>query len=82
MREENGQVEIALPRPKRSNWTVSHVIAETLVEWGVDAVFGMLGHSNLGMAERCASRKAAASCVSSAFATRGRPPSPARATPR
>ena len=51
VREENGQVEIALPRPKRSNWTVSHVIAETLVEWGVDAVFGMLGHSNLGMAE-------------------------------
>ena len=51
VREENGQVEIALPRPKRSNWTVSHVIAETLVEWGVDAVFGMVGHSNLGMAE-------------------------------
>ena len=51
VREENGRVEIALPRPKRSNWTVSHVIAETLVEWGVDAVFGMLGHSNLGMAE-------------------------------
>ena len=51
VREANGQVEIALPRPKRSNWTVSHVIAETLVEWGVDAVFGMLGHSNLGMAE-------------------------------
>ena len=51
VREENGRVEIALPRPKRSNWTVSHVIAETLVEWGVDTVFGMLGHSNLGMAE-------------------------------
>ena len=51
VREENGQVKIALPRPKRSNWTVSHVIAETLVEWGVDAVFGMVGHSNLGMAE-------------------------------
>ena len=51
VREENGQVEIALPRPKRSNWTVSHVIAETLVEWGVDTVFGMVGHSNLGMAE-------------------------------
>ena len=51
VREENGHVEIALPRPKRSNWTVSHVIAETLVEWGVDAVFGMVGHSNLGMAE-------------------------------
>ncbi len=51
VREENGRVEIALPKPKRSSWTVSHVIAETLVEWGIDTVFGMVGHSNLGMAE-------------------------------
>ena len=51
VREEEGRVEIALPKPKRSDWTVSHVIAETLVEWGVDTVFGMVGHSNLGMAE-------------------------------
>ena len=51
VREENGRVEIALPRPKRSNWTFGHVIAETLVEWGVDTVFGMVGQSNLGMAE-------------------------------
>ena len=27
------------------------MIAETLVEWGVDTVFGMVGHSNLGLAE-------------------------------
>ena len=51
VREEDGKVEIALPKPKRSDWTVSHVIAETLAEWGVDTVFGMVGHSNLGMAE-------------------------------
>ena len=51
VREQDGAVEIALPQPKRSDWTVSHVIAETLVEWGVDTVFGMVGHSNLGMAE-------------------------------
>ncbi len=51
VREQDGQVEIALPKPKRSEWTISHVIAETLVEWGVDSVFGMVGHSNLGMAE-------------------------------
>ncbi len=51
VREQSGQVEIALPKPKRSNWTVSHVIAETLVEWGIDTVFGIVGHSNLGMAE-------------------------------
>lgn len=51
MRERDGTVEIALPQPKRSDWTVSHVIAETPVAWGVDTVFGMVGHSNLGMAE-------------------------------
>jgi CDGSH-type Zn-finger protein/nitrite reductase/ring-hydroxylating ferredoxin subunit len=51
VREQDGRIEIAIPKPKRSEWTVSHVIAETMVEWGVDTVFGMVGHSNLGMAE-------------------------------
>jgi len=51
VRVEDGQVEIAVPQAKRSAWTVGHVLAETMVEWGVDAVFGMVGHSNLGMAE-------------------------------
>ena len=51
VREEEGRVEVSVPQPKRSNWTISHVIAETMVEWGVDTVFGMVGHSNLGMAE-------------------------------
>ena len=51
VREESGAVEIAVPKSKHSNWTVSHVIAETLVAWGVDTCFGMVGHSNLGMAE-------------------------------
>lgn len=31
--------------------TVTDVIAETLVNWGVKHVFGMVGHSNLGMAD-------------------------------
>jgi len=30
---------------------VSDVLVETLVAWGVDTVFGMVGHSNLGFAE-------------------------------
>lgn len=51
VRETDGAVEIAAPKPRRSGWTVSHVIAETLVDWGIDTVFGMVGHSNLGMAE-------------------------------
>jgi len=31
--------------------TVSDVIADTLVNWGVRHVFGMVGHSNLGLAD-------------------------------
>ncbi|MFQ5639644.1 MAG: CDGSH iron-sulfur domain-containing protein [bacterium] len=51
VRESNGQIEVLARKPKRSNWTVSHVMMETLVGWGVDTVFGMVGHSNLGVAE-------------------------------
>jgi thiamine pyrophosphate-dependent acetolactate synthase large subunit-like protein/CDGSH-type Zn-finger protein/nitrite reductase/ring-hydroxylating ferredoxin subunit len=51
VRESAAGVEIAVPKPKRSTWTVSHVIVETLVNWGIDTVFGMVGHSNLGLAE-------------------------------
>lgn len=31
--------------------TATDAVAETLVAWGVDTVFGMVGHSNLGMAD-------------------------------
>lgn len=31
--------------------TVSDIMAETMVNWGVRSVFGMVGHSNLGLAE-------------------------------
>lgn len=31
--------------------TVTDVIAETMVNWGVKRVFGMVGHSNLGLAD-------------------------------
>lgn len=51
VREVGGKIEALGPKAKRSNWTVSHVMIETLVEWGVDTVFGMVGHSNLGVAE-------------------------------
>jgi thiamine pyrophosphate-dependent acetolactate synthase large subunit-like protein/nitrite reductase/ring-hydroxylating ferredoxin subunit len=36
------------PDPAR---TVSDVMVETIVEWGVTHVFGMVGHSNLGFAD-------------------------------
>ncbi|MDG0976529.1 MAG: hypothetical protein P8P69_02800 [Ilumatobacter sp.] len=31
--------------------TVSDVVVETMVNWGVTAVFGMVGHSNFGFAD-------------------------------
>ena len=31
--------------------TVTDVMAETMVDWGVKSVFGMVGHSNLGLAD-------------------------------
>ncbi|MDA8006860.1 MAG: thiamine pyrophosphate-dependent enzyme [Gammaproteobacteria bacterium] len=36
--------------PQRAR-TVSDVMAETMVNWGIRSVFGMVGHSNLGLAE-------------------------------
>ena len=47
----NGEVFIGLePEPPHTR-TVTDVMAETLVNWGVKRVFGMVGHSNLGLAD-------------------------------
>ncbi len=40
-------VEAEPPRTR----TVSDVMAETMVNWGCTSVFGMVGHSNLGLAD-------------------------------
>lgn len=40
-------VEAEPPRER----TVTDVMAETMVNWGIKRVFGMVGHSNLGLAE-------------------------------
>ncbi|EFO34132.1 pyruvate dehydrogenase [Roseibium sp. TrichSKD4] len=48
---EAGEIFIGLePEPARER-TVTDVMAETMVNWGVKRVFGMVGHSNLGLAE-------------------------------
>ena len=47
---ENG-VYVALAVEKSHVRTVTDVMAETLVNWGVTHVFGMVGHSNLGLAD-------------------------------
>lgn len=49
--ERTDGIYIKVSPPKKSEWTVSHVLAETMVNWGVKHVFGIVGHSNLGFAE-------------------------------
>ncbi|MCH7789273.1 MAG: Rieske 2Fe-2S domain-containing protein [Acidobacteria bacterium] len=44
-------VYVQLPAEQPAERTVSDVLVETMVRWGVDSVFGMVGHSNLGFAE-------------------------------
>ena len=44
-------VYVELPRRAAEVRTVSDSIVETLVAWGITHVFGMVGHSNLGLAD-------------------------------
>jgi pyruvate oxidase len=44
-------VYVGLPREVPRPRTVSDVMVETMVAWGVTHVFGMVGHSNLGFAD-------------------------------
>ena len=51
VKEENGAVFVGLLEEKTHQETISDVMMETMVNWGVDTVFGMVGHSNLGVAD-------------------------------
>jgi thiamine pyrophosphate-dependent acetolactate synthase large subunit-like protein/nitrite reductase/ring-hydroxylating ferredoxin subunit len=44
-------VYVALPAEPERERTVSDVLVETMINWDVRAVFGMVGHSNLGFAD-------------------------------
>jgi nitrite reductase/ring-hydroxylating ferredoxin subunit len=44
-------VYVALEAEPAHATTVTDVMAETLTNWGVTSVFGMVGHSNLGLAD-------------------------------
>ena len=44
-------IYVGTPPPDHAKRTVSDVLVETMTNWGVDTVFGMVGHSNLGVAE-------------------------------
>ena len=47
---DDGIYVAVMPDPPHGT-TVSDVVAQTLVNWGVRHVFGMVGHSNLGLAD-------------------------------
>jgi len=48
--KENG-VYVEVEEETIHEATISDVMVETMVNWGVDTVFGMVGHSNLGLAD-------------------------------
>jgi thiamine pyrophosphate-dependent acetolactate synthase large subunit-like protein/nitrite reductase/ring-hydroxylating ferredoxin subunit len=44
-------IYVGVPSVPKHQKTVSDVMVETMVNWGVNRVFGMVGHSNLGLAD-------------------------------
>ncbi|MDJ0922472.1 MAG: thiamine pyrophosphate-binding protein [Henriciella sp.] len=44
-------VFVGVPELPARDRSVADVMAETMVNWGVTSVFGMVGHSNLGLAD-------------------------------
>jgi len=48
---ENNGVYVGLEPEAPHEKTVTDLMAETMVNWGVNRVFGMAGHSNLGLAD-------------------------------
>lgn len=52
-------IYIGLPAEADHDQTVTDVMAETMVNWGVRRVFGMVGHSNLGLADALRRREVA-----------------------
>ena len=51
VKEEDGIIYVGLLEEAPHQPTISDVMMETMVNWGIDTVFGMVGHSNLGVAD-------------------------------
>lgn len=49
VREDGIYVGVPAEQPRER--TIADVMAETMTNWGVSSVFGMVGHSNLGLAD-------------------------------
>ena len=46
-----GSIFVGLPAEPDRAQTVTDIMAETMTNWGITTVFGMVGHSNLGLAD-------------------------------
>jgi thiamine pyrophosphate-dependent acetolactate synthase large subunit-like protein/nitrite reductase/ring-hydroxylating ferredoxin subunit len=58
--EQRGEeIWVGVPAETGHERTVSDLMAETMVNWGLRSVFGMVGHSNLGLADAIRLREAA-----------------------
>ncbi len=49
--EREDGIYVGVAEEELSEQTISDVMVETMVNWGVNRVFGMVGHSNLGFAD-------------------------------
>ncbi len=49
--ERSDGIYVGVPKPGPHETTVTDVMAQTMTRWGVTHVFGMVGHSNLGLAD-------------------------------
>ncbi len=51
VKEDEGAIYVGMEEEPPHEDTVSDVMVKTMTNWGVNVVFGMVGHSNLGLAD-------------------------------
>lgn len=51
VKEEDKAIYVGVEEEAPHEETISDVMVETMINWGVNTVFGMVGHSNLGVAD-------------------------------
>ncbi len=51
VKEEGHEIFVGIPEEGEHQDTISDVMMQTMVNWGVDTGFGMVGHSNLAVAD-------------------------------
>ena len=51
VKEKDNAIYVGVQQEAPHQTTVSDIMLETMVNWGVNKVFGMVGHSNLGFAD-------------------------------